>query len=181
MVHDRSRRRVDCISRFASKSDGRADDLLADGASLGSNHVFCDLLLSRECRSVLEFGLAINCRSGCTRLQHAISSCHACDVDERFCSYHRRSCCQYVAYGPVNRAFLADCPQCATWTGASAKSFAHKQKCRPRWRDRDSFTYVRAPVGKPSRATTQPLAKPEPERAKRFPLAGFTRRDQRAA
>ena len=181
MVHDWSRRWVDCISRFAPESDGRADDLLATGGSLCQPNVFCNVLLSRECRSLLESGLAINCRSCSTRLHHAMSSCHARNVDQRFCSYRRRGSGQYVAHGPVDRAFVGHCDLLAIWASASAKAFAHQKKCDPRRRDRDSFGYVRARVGKPSRATAQPLANPESERAKRCPLAGFTRRDQRAA
>src|SRR5438445_3723200 len=115
MVHDWSRRWVDCISRFAPESDGRADDLLATGGSLCQPNVFCNVLLSRECRSLLESGLAINCRSCSTRLHHAMSSCHARNVDQRFCSYRQRGSGQYVAHGPVDRAFVGHCDLLAIW------------------------------------------------------------------
>src|SRR6266513_4199345 len=114
MVHERPRRRVDCISRFAPKSDRRPDDFLADRARLGGNDFFCDLLLSRKCWSILELGLAVNLRSSRPRFHKTIPSWHARVVDKHaYCDY-RRSCCQYVAYGPVECAFVADCPLYAT-------------------------------------------------------------------
>src|SRR5438128_1052160 len=175
MVHDRSRRRVDCLPWFAPESDGRADDLLADGASLGSNYLFCNVLLPRECRSVLEFGLAINCRSGYTRLHHALSSCHACNVGERFCSYSCRSSRQYVADGPVRRVIVAYCDVPAVWAGASAKAFAHEERRRFCGCDCNSLNSGCTRAGDSSGSTAQPLANVEPKRAQRCPLDGRAR------
>src|SRR5947199_140945 len=66
--------------------------VLAGSAALGSNYFFCDLLLSRKCRGILESGLAASRRSGRARFYDVIPSRHARIVDERVYSDSCRSC-----------------------------------------------------------------------------------------
>ena len=150
MVHDRPRRRVDCISRFAPKSDRRPDDFLADSARLGGNDFFCDLLLSRKCWSILESGMAVNRRSRRPRFYDTVPSRHAGVVDEHAYCDSCRSSRQHVANGSANRPFIADCALRATWTSPSPKTFARRKEYRRRWRDRDSVDSVRGWAGDPS-------------------------------
>src|SRR6266496_5224846 len=125
MVHDRPRRRLDRVSRFAAKGHWRTNDFLAGSAALGSNYFFCDLLLSRKCRGILESGLAASRRSGRARFYAVVPSRHARIVDERVYSDSCRSCGLHVANGPTDRAFVVYRPLRETWTNASTKTFAH--------------------------------------------------------
>src|SRR6266513_252027 len=84
LVCNWSRRRLGCISRFISESDWCADDLLANGAAVGSRHFFCDILLPRECRGVLEPRMATDCRSRYPRFYQTISSWDARTLDKHF-------------------------------------------------------------------------------------------------
>src|SRR5436309_493788 len=63
VVHDWSRRRLDCLPWFPPEGTGSADDLLPDRACLGSTYLFCNVLLPPECRTVLDSSVAITCRS----------------------------------------------------------------------------------------------------------------------
>src|SRR5438045_4597851 len=65
MVCDWFGRRLDRIPRFTAESHRCAHDLLATTATGGgsSNHIFCDLLLSRQCRRILKPRVAIECRT----------------------------------------------------------------------------------------------------------------------
>src|SRR2546430_2737747 len=84
LVCNWSRRRVHRISRFTPESDWCADDLLANGAAVGSQHFFCNILLSRECRGVLEPRMATDCRSCYSRFYQTISSRDARTLDKHF-------------------------------------------------------------------------------------------------
>ncbi len=179
VVHDWSRRRLDCLSWFAPESDGRADDLLADGASLGSNYFFCNILLPRQCRSVPESGLAINCRSRYPCLCHARSSCGGCNVDKRFCFDCCRSAGQYVADGPVDRAIVTDYDLPEVWTSVPAKAFARgKRRCLCGC-DRHSPNPDCGGAGDSSGSTAQPVANVDPKRSQRRSLDGRARSNWR--
>src|SRR4029453_18782208 len=158
VVHDWSCRRLDRVSRFATKSDRCSHDLLADSAPLGGNYVFCDLLLPRECRRLLESGLAIDCRSHHPRLYRTMSPGHPRNVAKCFYSDDCRGSGEYVAYRSVDRALIAGCDLSAIWTGAAAKGLAHGKRHRCRRHDRDFVGFDCARTGDSSRATTQPLA-----------------------
>src|SRR4030095_11738298 len=179
VVHDWPYRGLDCLSWFAAESDGCTDDLLADGACLRSNSVFCNLLLPRECRSVPESGLAVNCRSRYPQLCHPKSPCPACNVDQRFCFDPRRSAGQHVADGPVDRVIVAYCDRSAVWTDASAKAFPHWERRRFCRCDRDSPNSGCARAGESSGATAQSLANVDPKRAQRRSLDGCARSNWR--
>src|SRR4029453_2171886 len=158
VVHDWSCRRLDRVSWVATKSDRRSHDLLANSAPLGSDYVFCDLLLPRECRGFLESGLAIDCRFHHPRLYPTMSPGHPRNVAKCFYSDDCRRSGQYVAYRSVDRALIAGCDLSAIWTGASAKGLAHgkRHRCCRRYREFVGFDCAR--TGDSSRATTQPLA-----------------------
>src|SRR5437773_6783075 len=179
VVHDWSRRRLDCLSWFTPESDGRADDLLADGACLGSNYFLCNVLLPRECRSVPEPSVAINCRPRYPRLCRATSSCGGCNVDKRFCFDRCRSAGQYVADGPVHRAIVTDFDLHEVWTGASAKAFARGKRRRFCGGDRHSPNPDCGGAGGSSGSTAQPVANVDPKRAKRRSLDGRARSNWR--
>src|SRR5437016_574635 len=179
VVHDWSRRRLDCLPWFAPEGDGRADDLLANGACLGSNYLFCNVLLPRECWSIPESGLATNCRSRYPHLYHPRSPCPTRNVDKRFCFDHCRSAGQHVADVPVDRVIVAYCDLPAVWTGASAKAFAHGERRCFCGCDRHSPNSGCTRAGDPSGSTTQPLANVDPKRAQRCPLDGSARSNWR--
>src|SRR5436190_23936461 len=92
MAHDRPRRRLDRVSRFAAKGHWRTNHFLGGSAALGSNYFFCDLLRSRKCRDILDSGLAPSPRSGRARLYDVIPSRHAHLVDELVYSDSYCSC-----------------------------------------------------------------------------------------
>src|SRR6266480_2862117 len=124
VVCDWSGGRLDSVSWIAPESHRRADDLLATAAAGGrsSNHIFCDLLLSRECRCIFKPGLAIDCRTSYPGLYPRIPSVDACDLDERSSPNHSRGAREYVAHGSAGCAPVAGCDLPAIWIVASPQA-----------------------------------------------------------
>src|SRR5947207_11613005 len=178
LVRDWSRRRLDCISRLTPESDWCLDELLANGAALGSQHFFCDILLPRECRSVLEPCLAIDCRSRYPRFYQTIPSWDARHLDKRFYCNSCRGDGQHLAHGAAGRCVVTDCDMRAIWGNTAASAFQHRKRRRFCRCHRHSFDPDCSSPGDSSGTTAQPLA--IGERTNGCPLARFACRDRGA-